>query len=143
MCFKDETTNELPTTVTADGFEATQIAGEVNPHFNMVKAMTCPIARSYFADAFGGLNAADQDAFIAAGDLTDLTIVGTLIRRDFDGIFGGLLYAALDNALEGADSFDYKARQRARNEVAEADQYSFSRKASDRYNAVRLEAQDA
>lgn len=146
MCFPDvdemaaefaDTNGDLPTAVTADGFEATPIAGVPSPYLNLVKAMTCPIQRGYMSMTFGALNTEDQDAYIAANDLIDLSLVAMLIDGDLDG-FAEFFYMTLDGAVNGARTYIRKIRSRVQAEVPANELVAFSDKGEDRLRAVRF-----
>lgn len=146
MCFPDvdemaaefaNTNGDLPTAVTADGFEATPIAGVPSPYLNLVKAMTCPIQRGYMSMTFAALNDEDQDAYIANGNLTDLALVGMLINADLDG-FAAFFYMTLDGAVDGAYTYIRKILSRVSAEVPAKELVAFSKKGENRLRAVRF-----
>jgi hypothetical protein len=91
---------EIPTTVLDNGNEATVIAGAVNHHLSIRKAMGCYIARAYFVKAFTALSTEDQNAFIEANDLKDLAIITAFVVEDLGGFFTSLSYMSADSTTD-------------------------------------------
>lgn len=113
--------NELPVSITEDGFEATVIAGPVNKYLTLTGAMHCAVARAYFAKSYGELKPEDRAAYIASNPLIDLATVAVLITRDLDSFAGFFAYILVDNADESASDFLVDVHKRIESELNESE----------------------